>query len=92
MMDRYGSYLSNILMKSWDRFVKAKYHKWKSQLKDREERKQLNFYERMKIDELVRENKKFNDNLNHQAFTIAKGGQSDSSDSEEEELKMLLHA
>lgn len=56
MVERYSEYLNKMLIKAQDPFIQAMHQRWKSQGK--EEQKQLSFYERMKIDEMMRERKK----------------------------------
>lgn len=41
-------------MMRWDPWIKEKYAKWKVQI-GRKDQVQLDFYERMKIDEVIRE-------------------------------------
>jgi len=89
-MGRFGAYLSKILMKGWDSYLVSKYKQWQSQLRERQEQQQLNFYERMKIDEFVRVNKKYEENVKF-SYSPTKQA-SDSSDSEIEELKLLVQA
>ena len=55
LIDRYSSYLSRIMMKGSDPFMAAKYKQWQEQREQSDpQSQQLTFYERMKIDEVVR--------------------------------------
>ena len=53
IMDRYSLYLAKILMMRWDPWTKEKYQKWRQQTSQKDQ-VQLDFYERMKIDEVIR--------------------------------------
>lgn len=55
MVERYSSHLNKVLINAHDAHIQARHRQWLSQGK--EEVKQLSFYERMKIDEMMRDSK-----------------------------------
>jgi hypothetical protein len=55
MVERYSSHLNKVLINAHDSHIQARHRQWLSQGK--EEVKQLSFYERMKIDEMMRDSK-----------------------------------
>lgn len=56
LLERYAAHLNKVMMIGKSKFMMERYHIWTSQ--DIQESKQLNFYERMRIDDMVRRNKK----------------------------------
>ena len=52
MMDRYMEHLVKVLVTNQDEFMKRRYEVWKNWGQKKQE--ELNFYERMKIDGMVR--------------------------------------
>lgn len=56
LLERYAAHLNKVMMIGKSKFLMERYHIWTSQ--DIQETKQLNFYERMRIDDIVRKNKK----------------------------------
>ena len=51
-VERYTDYLNTVLRKQWDDDIMRKYNLWKAA--EKTDKQELNFYERMNIDSLIR--------------------------------------
>ena len=73
MVERYSEYFNKILINSQDWFVQHRHKIWKIQ--EGEDSQQLNFYERMKIDEIMRDRKTltFENNLKDEPMSAING-------------------
>ena len=67
----YQQYLCNLLMLGQEKYAKAQFHAFQEAQGDK--KRELTFYERMKIDEMLRKNKEVEEALKEEDGTKSRG-------------------